>query len=197
MQKALFLVTLVGLSLIPNLTTTPTDKAEADEVQILFGTADIPTPPPEIPVAPPPEKVLNAPAPVPIAAPPSLEEISTYIMRTLPPEELIRYMWRDTPHVDLMLRIAAREACLYCKHRDGTPYTPAEICSADNPYSSAAGLFQTMGFHRALAESMAVPEGQPKLTWANVTGPDCWDDARLAFQLYNHGKGLSNWNPLP
>lgn len=122
--------------------------------------------------------------------PPTLEQISIYIMRTAPPEELIRYMWRDTPDADLMVRIAAREACLYCKHKDGTPFTAAEICSADNPHSSAAGLFQTMGFHRALAESMG-------LSWANITGPDCWDDARLAFQLYNNGKGLRNWSPLP
>jgi hypothetical protein len=127
---------------------------------------------------------LNAPPP------PTLEQISTYIMRTLPPEQLIRYMWRDTPDADLMVRIAAREACLYCKHADGTPFTAAEICSADNPHSSAAGLFQTMGIHRALAESMG-------LSWANITGPDCWDDARLAFQLYDHGKGLRNWYPLP
>ena len=193
MQKALFSATLVIFAIVPTITATPIQKAEAEEVAVLFGAADIPTqevPAPEPTPTPPP-------ADVPIAAPPSLEEISTYIMRTTPPEALIRYMWRDTPHVDLMLRIAAREACLYCKHKDGTPYTPAEICSADNPGSSAAGLFQTMGFHRALAESMVVPAGQPKLTWTNVAGPDCWDDARLAFQLYNGGKGLSNWKPLP
>jgi hypothetical protein len=183
-QKALFSATLAALAILPALTISPTQEAKAEEVTVLFGKADIPTTTIQ---EPPPVQI---PADVPIAAPPSLEEISTYIMRTLPPEELIRYMWRDTPHVNLMLRIAAREACLYCKHRDGTPYTPAEICSADNPRSSAAGLFQTMGFHRALAEGMG-------LSWSNVAGPDCWDDARLAFQLYNHGKGLSNWNPLP
>ena len=121
---------------------------------------------------------------------PTMEQIATYVMRTAPPEQLIRYIWRDTPDVDLMLRIAARESCLYCKHADGSPYTAAEICSANNPHSCAAGLFQTMGIHRALAESMG-------LSWANITGPDCWDDAELAFQLYNHGKGLRNWAPLP
>lgn len=181
MQKALFSVTLVISAFVSSFTVAPIKSVQAEEVKVLFGSSDIP--------APIPEPVM-VPADVPIAAPPTLEEISNYIMRTTPPEALIRYIWRNTPDVDQMLRIAAREACLYCKHKDGTPYTAAEICSADNPRSSAAGLFQTMGFHRALAEGMG-------LSWANVTGPDCWDDARLAFQLYNGGKGLSNWRPLP
>jgi hypothetical protein len=171
-------------ALLSTLSVTSANKVEAEEIKVLFGSVDIPAPIP----TPVPDVI---PADVPIVAPPpNLEEVSTYIMRTTPPEELIRYMWRNTPDADLMVRIAAREACLFCKHRDGTPFTPAEICSADNPGSSAAGLFQTMGFHRTLAEGMG-------LSWANVTGPDCWDDARLAFQLYNNGKGLRNWAPLP
>ena len=184
-------MTVISMSFVSALSSTP-KHANAETVTVLFGAIDIPAPTTTTTVAP--TTVLTpAPPDVPIAPvtpTASLDEISNYIMRTLPPEQLIRYMWRDTPDVDLMLRIAAREACLYCKHRDGTPYTAAEICSADNPYSSAAGLFQTMGFHKTLAESMG-------LSWANITGPDCWDDARLAFQLYNHGKGLRNWSPLP
>jgi hypothetical protein len=184
-------MTVISMSFVSALSSTP-KHVNAETVNVLFGTADIPVPTTTTtttapPVTEPPTTVPPEVLTVPTA---SLEDISTYIMRTLPPEQLIRYMWRNTPDVDLMLRIAAREACLYCKHRDGTPYTAAEICSADNPYSSAAGLFQTMGFHKTLAESMG-------LSWANITGPDCWDDARLAFQLYNHGKGLRNWSPLP
>jgi hypothetical protein len=125
----------------------------------------------------------EVPSPQTAAAPVMTPELAVWIMRTSDAETLIRWYWRDTPHVALMLRIARREAGMNC--------------AADNPRSSAAGLFQTMGFHRALAESMAVPEGEPKLTWANVAGSDCWDDVRLAWQLYDHGRGLSNWSPLP
>jgi hypothetical protein len=113
-----------------------------------------------------------------------------YTLRAAEPEELIAYLWKDTPHARLMLAIAAREACLYCVHRDGTPFTKAEICGADNPRSTASGLFQTMGFHRPLAEGIG-------LSWGNVVGADCLDDALLAWQLYDQGRGLNHWKPLP
>lgn len=146
-----------------------------------------------VPVTPTP-----APAPVPIAAPPPAltQELSIFIMRTTDPRDLIRWYWRGTGDVGLMLAIAKREAGLGKRARDGHIIT-FEACAADNPSSSAAGLFQTMGFHRHLAETMAVPAGEPQLTWANVAGPDCWDDVRLAFQLYDGGRGLGNWRPLP
>lgn len=111
--------------------------------------------------------------------------VVNYVLRTTPPKELIEYYWRDTPDLRIMLTIAGHESGLGKRKRDGT-IVSFEACSADNPGSSAAGLFQTMGFHRALAESMG-------LSWANIEGPDCLDDVLLAKQLYNHGKGLGNW----
>jgi hypothetical protein len=114
-----------------------------------------------------------------------LPAVVNYILHTTPPAELIRYYWRDTPDVGTMLAIAAHESSLGKLKRDGTVVS-WEACSADNPSSSAAGLFQTMGFHRDLAESMG-------LSWANITGPDCLDDVLLAWQLYDHGRGLGHW----
>lgn len=134
--------------------------------------------PPVIQVAPPPAEVPvpeAPPVPIPEAIPPPtppLEDIARWVLRHSDGETLIRYYWRDTPHVEQMLRIARRESGMRC--------------NADNPTSSAAGLFQTIGSHRRLAEGMG-------LTWANVTGPDCWDDVRLAWQLYDHGRGLRHW----
>lgn len=150
-------------------------------------------PPPPTVLATPDPGLSSVPTPVPLSAPVVMtQDLSLYVMRTADPRDLIRHYWAGTGDVGLMLAIARREAGL------GKPgHDPREACAADNPRSSAAGLFQTMGFHRHLAETMAVPEGEPKLTWANVAGPDCWDDVRLAFQLYDHGRGLSNWRPLP
>jgi hypothetical protein len=91
--------------------------------------------------------------------------------RTLPAETLIRITWAGTPDVDRMLRIAMRESHMNC--------------GADNPHSSAAGLLQTMGIHRARAERMG-------LSWANVAGPDCLDDVLLAKALYDDS-GLRPW----
>jgi hypothetical protein len=134
--------------------------------------------------APEPEVALSPPAPVPIAAPPTLDAISYYVLRTADPKTLIRYFFAGTGDVGLMLAIASRESGFNCgiDNRAG---------------SSATGLFQTMGFHRALAESLVIPGTQIHLTWANVSGPDCLDDVILAKQLYNGGKGLRNWSPLP
>jgi len=112
--------------------------------------------------------------PIPLTAPipPDWSTIAAFL-RAQPSEWLIRWRWAATPHADLMVRIARRESGLRC--------------DADNPTSSAAGLFQTMGFHRRLAEGIG-------LSWSNITGPDCLDDIVLAWQLYDNGRGLRHWN---
>jgi hypothetical protein len=128
-----------------------------------------------------PEPVAVEPVSTVATEPPTatLEQIARYILRTAPAADLIRYYFGDA--APIMLRIARHESGL---GRPGT--TDAQACAADNPTSSAAGLFQTMGFHRALAEGIG-------LSWANVAGPDCLDDVLLALQLYDHGRGLRNW----
>jgi hypothetical protein len=94
-----------------------------------------------------------------------------YTLRRMPPDELIRIAWAGTGDTERMLAIARRESHFNC--------------AADNPHSSAAGLFQTIGMHRRLAESHG-------LDWGNITGPDCLDDVLLAKVLYD-GSGLRPW----
>lgn len=91
-------------------------------------------------------------------------------LRSLPPETLIRIAWAGTGQADRAVAIARRESGLRC--------------DADNPRSSAAGLFQTLSIHRPRAERLG-------LTWANVTGPDCFDDVLLAFDMWQDG----GWGP--
>ena len=141
-----------------------------------------PIPPEIIALAATPEPPKEVPPPVVIPAKPITVDyaaVNRYIwktienyVRSLPAEQLIRLWWKDTPHVATMLRIAQRES-----HYN---------CAADNPTSSAAGLFQTIGEHRALAQSMG-------LSWADIEGPDCIADLKLAWQLYNGGRGLGHW----
>lgn len=126
---------------------------------------------------PEPVKEVAILTPIPMAPLPGPNYGAIMVaLRQASPQDLIAYLWKDTPHVKLMLAIASRESGFNC--------------AIKNPHSSATGLFQTIGGHKALAASMG-------LSWTNIAGPDCLDDALLAFQLYNHGKGLSNWNPLP
>lgn len=125
-------------------------------------------------------------APEPAAAPALAEPTSTvaseipvevdiykavlYTLRRTPPDELIRIAWDGTGQVDRALSIARRESGLRC--------------DADNPRSSASGLFQHLSIHRARAERLG-------LSWSNVAGPDCLDDVILARAMYAE----SGWRP--
>ena len=91
-------------------------------------------------------------------------------LRTLPAQTLIEITWAGTGQTDRALAIARRESHFGC--------------SADNPYSSASGVFQTLSLHRARAERLG-------LSWANVVGPDCYDDIALAFDLWQE----QGWRP--
>lgn len=106
-------------------------------------------------------------------------------LRQMPARDLILMVWGDGPQGQAMLRIAARESGL------GRGHTDAQSCAADNPRSSAAGLFQTLSLHRKLAESKG-------LSWANIVGPDCLDDVLLAKALWDGdrargGSGRAAW----
>jgi hypothetical protein len=116
--------------------------------------------------------MTTRPAAAQEVAPPAPVDYGAVIayMRTLDPETLIRIAWAGTGQADRAIAIARRESGLRC--------------DADNPRSSAAGLFQTMGIHRARAERLG-------LTWQNVAGPDCLDDVFLAFDMWTD----SGWAP--
>lgn len=116
--------------------------------------------------APPPETVVVVEAPPPVD-----RYLVTYEwLRALPPEELIRIAWAGTGQADRAIAIARRESGLRC--------------DADNPRSSASGLFQTLSIHRPRAERLG-------LSWADVTGPDCLADVILARAIYAD----SGWGP--
>lgn len=148
-------------------------------VRILFGefsaplSEEVQADPPSLP-----------PAPVPVA-PVVDPAVVNYLLRTSPPDVLIRYYFADTPHVEKMLAIAKRESGLGKGGRVPVPFDPA--CSADNPRSSAAGLFQTLGGWSGLASTL-----DPPVTWAEVAGPDCLGDVRLARAIYARS-GLGPW----
>jgi hypothetical protein len=109
------------------------------------------------------------PQPILYVQPVDYVAVITY-MRTLPAETLIRIAWSGTGQADRAVAIARRESGLRC--------------DADNPRSSASGLFQTLSLHRARAERL-------NLTWSNVTGPDCLDDVFLAYDMWSD----SGWGP--
>jgi hypothetical protein len=93
-----------------------------------------------------------------------------YTLRQMPPDELIRIAWDGTGQTERALAIARRESGMNC--------------AADNPRSSASGLFQHLSIHAPRAERMG-------LAWANVTGPDCLDDVLLAKAMWEE----SGWAP--
>lgn len=106
------------------------------------------------------------PAPVPS---PTASDAWTFI--PMSPEDLIRARWEGTGDEDTMVGIAWRESRF--------------DCAADNPRSSAAGLFQTLAIHRPRAERLGID-------WADITGPACLADVELAWSLYEE-QGTSPW----
>jgi hypothetical protein len=91
-------------------------------------------------------------------------------VRALPPDQLIRIAWAGTGQEERALAIARRESGMRC--------------NADNPRSSASGLFQHLSIHAPRAEQMG-------FTWAEVAGPDCYADVMLAFAMWQE----SGWAP--
>lgn len=106
-----------------------------------------------------------------------------YYMRTLPPDELIRVVFADTPVVDKMLYYASREST-------GTTTKPYRYdCAANNKHSTAAGLFQTIRKQERINTLAA-----KGFTWEDIAGPDCLADAMLARALYD-SCGIGPWTP--
>lgn len=154
-------------------TEPPVVRAPAT-VTVLFGTMAVPQPE-EVAAIPP------AVTPVPLAFPATPADAVAYL-RTLPPDVLIRIAFADTPVTDRMLAIARRESGL---GKRGQPVPFDAACAADNPRSSAAGLFQTLSGWSGLASTINV-------TWGEVAGPDCLGDVLLARAIYARS-GLAPW----
>jgi hypothetical protein len=96
--------------------------------------------------------------------------VAVLALASCTPEQIIRWRWEGTGQADRAVAIATRESGLRC--------------DADNPRSSAAGLFQTMSIHEARATRL-------DLRWSDVTGPDCLADVLLAFSLWQE----QGWRP--
>lgn len=88
----------------------------------------------------------------------------------LSPEQQIRERWAGTGDEDQMVSIAWRESRFEC--------------DANNPSSSAAGLFQTLRLHEPRAEALG-------LTWEQVSS-ECWASIELAYDLWSDA-GTTPW----
>lgn len=95
--------------------------------------------------------------------------VQTYLEH-LDARTLIEIAWAGTGQTSKALAIANRESHFNC--------------SAKNPHSSASGVFQTLSLHRARAERLG-------LAWSDVTGPSCYADVVLAFDIWRD----SGWGP--
>lgn len=165
---------LIALALLAAIVTTAAANSPANNaaspmttrVVILGAEADLPVVDDFVrPVDLPPA----VPIPADFSIPPSYAGVIA-ALHQMTPEQLIRFLWPASA-ADRMVAIARRESGLRC--------------DADNPRSSAAGLFQTIGIHRARAARM-------NLSWADITGPDCVADAFLAKAIWDDS-GFAPW----
>jgi len=137
---------------------------------------------------------VTAPAPVPLAAPPDVEAVAHYVLRTSPPDVLIAYAFRHEPPavIEKAMQIACREggmgkgpgrtwqvACAPHNRRPTVPYDPS--CGADNPTSSASGLVQFI-------DDWA---GWGGYDWVRIVDRDCWEDAQMFYAAYK----ANGWGP--
>lgn len=133
------------------------------------------------------EAILSAPAPVPLA--PIVDSAAVlYVLKTSPPDVLIRYAFRheSAATIERALVIACREggmgkgsgrswrvACSPSHRHPAVPFDPS--CGADNPTSSASGLVQFMGSWR----------GWGGYNWSLIVGRDCWEDVQMFKAVYD------------
>lgn len=140
----------------------------------------------------PPEHELAAPdQPVSVAPPtatpaqegpppPDWKAIEAYL-RAQPPDVLIRLFFAELgqANVNRALAIARRESGL---GKRGTPVAYDPACSADNPRSSASGLFQYL-------DDWA---GWGGFAWADIVGPDCLTDVLMTVAVVR-SQGWGPW----
>lgn len=91
------------------------------------------------------------------------------------PQDYIRWAFQGTGQEARAIAIADRET--------GGTFD----CAADNPRSSAAGLFQTL---KRYHEDRALRLG---FTWDDVAGPNCLADVVLAVDLWRE-QGWQPWS---
>lgn len=111
------------------------------------------------------------PASVTAAEVPTIDysAVQTYL-QSLDARTLIEIAWAGTGQTAKALAIANRESHFNC--------------AAKNPRSSASGVFQTLSLHRPRAQRLG-------LAWSDVTGPSCYADVMLAFDIWR----TNGWIP--
>jgi hypothetical protein len=161
-----------------------------------FRTLDVPEPPvvsgellgaplPPFPAEPVLQPIVQVAPPVAtpaIEGPPPLDLAAVaYTLRNLPPDVLIRLAFAEFgPRVvDRFLAIARRESGLG-KRGAPVPYDPS--CAADNPTSSASGLFQYL-------DGWA---GYGGFDWALIVSRDCYEDVMMTVAVYR-ANGFGPW----
>ena len=178
------------MALVP-LATFTSPPAQAERVTLMFGEVDLPIEPTTTTTLPPAAPVVTAapPTTVPVVD----EAVVNYVLRTTPPDELIRYYFRDTSPavIERMLVIACREGGIgkgrghtwqeACSPSHRVPAVPLS-CGADNPTSSASGAFQFMGSWR----------GWGGFDWRDIAGPDCLADVQMARAVWA-AEGFGPW----
>jgi len=133
---------------------------------------------------------------VPLVAPvPVSPEVVHYVLKVTPPDELIRYYFRDLPPptIERMLYIACREGGMGkdrvnpkrnpCAPQNRVPAVPFDpSCGADNPTSSASGLFQFI-------DDWA---GWGGYDWKGIVSRDCLTDVQMARAVFANS-GFGPW----
>lgn len=149
-----------------------------------------------VPAAPPkPDMPLDDGFTQPLSAAPVMSaDLALYLMKNTPPDELIRYVWRDESPatIEHALVIACREggmgkgsgatwqvACSPSHRHAAVPYDPS--CGADNPTSSASGLVQFMGSWR----------GWGGFDWELIRSRDCLEDVLMFYAAWK----ANGWQP--
>lgn len=148
----------------------------------------------------PPAAPVVVPEAPPIAPRPPTPDpaVVEYILKNTPPDELIRYYFRDTSPavIERMLFIACREGgmgkdrtrnlgpkeiCLPQNRVPAVPFDPS--CGADNLHSSASGLFQYL-------DDWA---GWGGYDWGLIVNRDCLEDVRMTRAVWN-SNGFGPWS---
>ena len=142
---------------------------------------------------------IPAIAQVPAIIPPVVSEpVVNYILKTTPPDELIRYFFRDqSPEtIERALFIACRESGMgkdrtrnlpwpqVCWPQNRVPAVPYDgSCGADNPHSSASGLFQFIKSWK----------GWGGYDWDLIVNHDCLEDVEMMRAVWD-ANGWDPWN---
>lgn len=204
MRKALLLLPSITLAIVVMASVrsaTPTEfqlsaASFSFSPPVAFASAEIAA------VLQPEQVVVQQEIPVvvpPPAAPPIVDEaVVNYLLKNTPPDQLIRYYFRfESPQViERMLYIACREGGmgkdrtrnlpphLICLPQNRVPAVPYDgSCGADNPTSTASGLFQYLISWKNWGG----------YSWGLIVNHDCLEDVKMTYDVWKLN-GFKHWS---